>query len=524
MTFLASSIFVDSLIALDEALDRADLAVKAGAKLIEWRIDAIAVEDGAAKAVEELLRHCPVSSIVTCRPKWEGGLYDGDESDRMELLERIARLPQPPRYLDIEQKCAAKHVDMPERLASELTKAGSEGGVILSSHDLQGRPADLFRIIEAMTNTPGGSIIKVVWFARSLRDNLQAFELLAERQKPTIALCMGEFGLMSRVLASKFGGFLTFATVMPGRETAPGQPTIDDLRQLYRFDSIGRDTRVYGVIGWPVGHSLSPALHNAGFEAVGHDGVYLPLPIPPEYEHFKATVGAFLDFAPLHFRGASVTIPHKENLLRFVKERGGKVDPLAETIGAANTLTVNEDGTIEASNTDCPAAIQALCASLDIEFEGMAGKSVAMLGAGGAARGIVVGLAQIGANVTIFNRSRDRAEALAGEFGTLGSVSVGEAAQLSSQPFDIYINCTPLGMAGTETAELSPLPEDSPLKGALVMDTVYNPVETPLLKQAEAAGAKTLDGMAMFVRQAGAQFTIWTGQPLPVDAANIPPR
>ena len=113
---------------------------------------------------------------------------------------------------------------------------------------------------------------------------------------------------------------------------------------------------------------------------------------------------------------------------------------------------------------------------------------------------------------------------VAGEFGTLGSVSVGEAAQLSSQPFDIYINCTPLGMAGTETAELSPLPEDSPLKGALVMDTVYNPVETPLLKQAEAAGAKTLDGLAMFVRQAGAQFKIWTGQPLPVDAANIPPR
>ncbi len=524
MTFLACAIFVDSLNALEEALDRAELAVKAGAKLIEWRIDAIAGEDGVCKAVEELLRDCPVSSIITCRPEWEGGLYAGDESDRLDLLAQIAALPQPPRYLDLEQACAAKHVGLPEQLASKLTNDGSEGGVILSSHDLQGRPADLFRTIEAMTNTPGGSIIKIAWLARSLRDNLQAFELLAERQKPTIALCMGEFGLMSRVLAPKFGGFLTFASVMPGRETAAGQPTIADLRKLYRFDSIGRDTRVYGVIGWPVDHSLSPALHNAGFEAIDYDGVYLPLPIPPEYEHFKATVGAMLDFKPLNFRGASVTIPHKENLLRFVKEWGGSVEPLAETIGAANTLTVNENGTIEASNTDCPAAIRVLCARLDIEFEGMASKTIAMLGAGGAARSIIAGLAQIGANVTIFNRSRDRAETLAGEFGALGSVSVGETAQLSSQPFDIYINCTPLGMAGTETAELSPLPEDAPLKDALVMDTVYNPVETPLLKQAEAAGAKTLDGLAMFVRQAGAQFKIWTGQRLPVDVANISSR
>src|SRR5207247_1557789 len=152
------------------------------------------------------------------------------------------------------------------------------------------------------------------------------------------------------------------------------------------------ETRVYGVIGWPVEHSRSPAIHNAGFDAVGHDGVYLPLPIPPEYEHFKATVGAMIDHARLNFRGASVTIPHKENLLRFVNERGGRIDPLTERIGAANTLMVGSAGGLECANTDCPAAVQALCAGMNVDQSQLPEMRIAVIGAGGVDRAMVAGL------------------------------------------------------------------------------------------------------------------------------------
>jgi 3-dehydroquinate dehydratase/shikimate dehydrogenase len=200
-------------------------------------------------------------------------------------------------------------------------KAVSEQAIrlILSTHDFHGRPRDLLQKIEAMSNEPLCAVTKIAWHARSLRDNIEAFELLRARGKPMIALCMGQFGLMSRVLAGKFGGFLTFASDHATEVTAPGQPTIAELKQLFRFDQIKPTTKVYGVIGWPVEHSRSPQHHNAGFERIGFDGVYLPLPIPSEYEHFKATVGALIDGDALNFRGASVTIPHKENLVRFVR-------------------------------------------------------------------------------------------------------------------------------------------------------------------------------------------------------------
>ncbi len=223
-----------------------------------------------------------------------------------------------------------------------------------------------------------------------MRDNLEAFEILRRKLKPTIALCMGEAGLASRVLAKKFGALLTFAALDPpsmaggpGMATAPGQPTIRDLKHLYRWDAIRPDTRVYGVIGHPVGHSLSPAFHNAGFDATGYDGVYLPLPIPPEYEHFKATLLSFLDYAPLHFRGASVTIPHKQNLLRLVQEQGGEIEPLAQRIGAANTLTVGDDGRLHAGNTDYAALLDAVADRWQTDREGLRGKRVVVLARAG---------------------------------------------------------------------------------------------------------------------------------------------
>src|SRR5206468_10159700 len=187
--------------------------------------------------------------------------------------------------------------------------------------------------------SPAG-IKKIVWMARSVRDNLEAFELLRDRQKPMIALCMGEVGLISRVLAKKFGGFLTFASLRDESATAPGQVTIADMKRLYRWDAIGAATKVYGVVASPVMHSMSPAIHNAGFDAVGHDGVYLPMLVNPGYESFKAFMESFLTFEPLHLSGLSITLPHKENALRYLKEKGAEVEALAERIGAVNTIVI----------------------------------------------------------------------------------------------------------------------------------------------------------------------------------------
>jgi 3-dehydroquinate dehydratase / shikimate dehydrogenase len=392
-------------------------------------------------------------------------------------------------------------------------------------------PQTLLQKIEAMTNDPACDVIKVAWTARSLRDNLEAFDLLRERQKPTIALCMGEppappeIGLMSRVLAPKFGGFLTFATDAPEGETAPGQPTIRELFERNRFGSMTRETRVYGVIGWPVGHSNSPLIHNAGFAAVDHDGVYLPLPIPPEYEHFKATVGSLIDQAGLNFRGASVTIPHKENLLRFVRERGGRMDAVSETCGAANTLIVGSAGGIECRNTDCPAAVEVLCEAMGMSREGLAGKNVAILGAGGAARAIIAGVSETGAKVVVFNRTREKAESLVAELsqreaasGERAHVVVGKPGAEGCGCFDVIVNCTSVGMAGGPAPDETPLPEGFHLdENVTVFETVYAPARTPLVKEAEARGAKVVTGMDMFLRQAALQFEAWTGKSAPMD-------
>jgi 3-dehydroquinate dehydratase/shikimate dehydrogenase len=525
MTLPAVSIGVSSPAGVVEALRRARVAVRAGARLVEWRIDALGGDQGALEAARELLRSAPAPSILTCRRAEEGGEYAGEESTRAEALAELLRGPRPPRYLDIElstwERGGPPRRLIEEALSAQPARAGTS--LILSVHDLRGRPPDLLRRIELMAAEPRCDVIKVAWRARSLRDNLEAFDLLAERPGPMIALCMGPFGLMSRVLAGRFGGLITYVADRPGRETAPGQPTLRELIEVYRAGRIGSGTAVYGVIGWPVAHSLSPALHNAAFEALNHDGVYLPLPVPAAWEHLKATLGALLDHPRLGFRGASVTAPHKENLLRFVRERGGVVEPDADSIGAANTLIVGADGSLRCANTDAPAAVESLRAALSLERGELAGLKVAVLGAGGAARAVVGGLSRAGATIVLINRTRSRAEALADEFhgrpterGAAAHVVVGRPGAPGCGCFDVLINCTSVGMAGGPAPDRSPLPEGVELGAqTVVFDTVYAPRQTPLLRGAEAAGARTIGGMEMFLRQAAMQVRLWTGRDAP---------
>jgi len=544
MSLLCCPLHVESAESVGEALERARAAFEQGAKLIEWRADLLAEEDAAVAvtSLRALIRECPLPCIVTIRPTWEGGMYGGSETDRVSLIEAIGTSDDAPRYIDVELDAyrTSRNRRQKVNLAVDHDQQvrDVEPSLILSTHDFRGRPADLR--VAAMASEPACAVMKIAWMARSLRDNLEVIDLLVERVKPTVAMCMGEFGLMSRVLAPKFGGLFTFAALERGSESAPGQPTLDEMRKLYRFDRIGAPTRVYGIVGWPVGHSRSPHFHNDAFERAGFDGVYLPLPVPAEWEHFKATVGALVDHPRLDLRGASVTIPHKAHCVRFVRERGGRVSALAAALGAANTLIVDDDGLLVCANTDAPAAVAELARALDIASGRFDGVRVAVLGAGGVARAVAGGVALAGGHAVVFNREPVRAAELAAELTAglaaldraqldrceivespsdsvdMGTIVAGDAAVLTTERFDAFVNCTPVGMQG------GPAPDGNPLellagsaftwerlRGAVVMDTVYAPEITPLLRRAREHGARCVTGLAMFTEQATRQSERW---------------
>ncbi len=524
MTMLCVPIMIPQPDAVPHALHRAEEAKKSGANLVEWRVDTLIGSPEGIEAISQLCGESPLPCLITCRSREEGGSYEQDDVTYAELFETITEMSinsgSPPRYLDVEWRRFARSEVVRTALQNlKETQADRDLSttLIFSSHDFQGRPPTLMKHIAAMANEPLCDVIKVAWMARSLRDNLEAFELLQTRTKPMIALCMGDCGLMSRVLAPKFGGLLTFATDARGDESAPGQPTLDDLKNLYRFSSLNPETKIYGIIGWPVTHSRSPQVHNAGFHLIGHDGVYLPLPIPPEWEHFKATVGELIDSPFLNFRGASVTIPHKEHLVRFLEERGGRLDHLSKQIGAANTLIVGATGAIGGWNTDGSAAVETLIEGMGISQEALSEKSVAILGAGGVARSIAGSLIECGCSITIFNRNHQRAEQLVMDLNS-PLITVGETDQLADAPFNLIINCTSIGM------ENGPAPEKSPLEvlagrpvpvdfQSVYFDTIYTPQQTPFLRHAEEQGATAISGLEMFRRQAAKQFALWTEHP-----------
>jgi 3-dehydroquinate dehydratase/shikimate dehydrogenase len=491
------------------ALEDAESAALAGADLIEWRLDGCfrgAGDTEGSNVAAMLVRRSPLPCIATCRIEAEGGEYAGDDAGRLELFERLAALDAPPRLIDVELASLERDDDFRtaiERLAGRAATAGDAPGLIVSMHDFEGRPANLMRRLADLRAIDAASVLKIAFRARSLRDNLECFDLLTERDRPTIALAMGEFGLMSRVLAGKFGAFLTFAAPREDASTAPGQPTVRDLLDRYRFHAIGGRTRLYGVIGHPVSHSLSPLVHNAGFEATGHDGVYLPLPIAPGWEPFKATMHALLEHEALGFAGASVTLPHKEHAARFASEEGWRLDADASDLGAANTIlderVINTDTNAIAGcvSEHCEGATRAL-----------------VLGAGGAGRAAAWTLREAGWSVTVWNRTPDRARKLASELGVTAADDI-YAAIVGAR---LIVNATPVGMTGGPDPDNSPIPDDllaSSPHDAVVFDTVYAPLETPLLRGARQLGRPVIDGAEMFVRQAALQFEAWTGHPAP---------
>ncbi len=424
-------------------------------------------------------RPCPV--IITCRPVREGGRWAGDEGRRIALLEEADRL-------------GADFVDVELEALPRFRRQG-KGRIIVSYHNFEETPAEIAAIASRMEHAEA-DIVKVATVARSLRDNLAIFRVLKAARKPTIAVTMGEHGHVSRVLGPKFGAFLVYAAPEAGREAAPGQVPVRDMLDLYGFRRIGPATRVYGVIANPVAHSMSPAIHNAAFQHCGVNAVYLPFRVDDPADFIPA-------YKELPVEGYSVTIPHKEAVIPLLDE----VQPLARRIGAVNTI-VMRDGRLCGSNTDWSAAVAAIASGVG-QRESLAGRTVLLLGAGGASRAIAFGLAERGCRVVIANRTHERAVKLAADVGC-------EAIPLSdigSVAYDILVNGTSLGMR--------PRVDDTPLDasllrpGTLVFDSVYNPLETRLLREARAAGCRAVDGLEMFVNQAVQQFELWTRLPAP---------
>jgi 3-dehydroquinate dehydratase/shikimate dehydrogenase len=543
VTFICVPIFVESI---EQTLSMAAEARDAGADLVEYRLDTFySGRDDARElpAVLGLIAKSPLACIATCRPVLEGGQYDGPDDARVSLYEALGTAHGPgqlaPTYIDCEFSTYARSANIKQKVNLAIDHPGQlrtvTARLILSYHDFHTRPPDLFRTLDAMSAEPAAAVVKVAYRARSLRDNLELLDLAQQSPRPTIALGMGPFGLMSRVLAPKFGAMLTFAALRRDAQTAPGQPVLSELVQNYRFKAINPQTRLYGVVGWPVEHSLSPLIHNAGFEHAGHDGVYLPLPVAPDFVSLKATLLDLIEHPRLDFCGVSVTIPHKEHLVQLARERQEAgddrwhLDRLSTLCGAANTVKVTRapDGRatrIDLANTDAPAAVSAL-RSLTGE---LGGRTVLLLGAGGTARALACELSLDGAQVLLLARTKPRADELATDLarslaglGLAGSRAPRVIDTLDDQTardLAAVVNCTPLGMAGGPGPDQVPL--DEPQLALLspqcvVADCVYRPIDTPLLKLARHLGLRTLDGVAMFVGQAAGQFSMWTGLPAP---------
>ena len=506
MTRLCVSIFVHDIA---QARADADAARQSGAEMVEFRVDELT----AAPAVCQLLADLALPAVITCRPEGEGGHSRLDDARRFKLLADAIS----PGVTHVDAELRAIEAGTPQ----PITRAGERrADLIVSSHDFNGRPESLEGLVQRLEGG-GADVVKIVWTAQSILDNLEAFEILGRAKRPTIVLCMGEAGQISRVLAKKFGAFLSFAAIDKGKGTAPGQISVGDMKKLYRWDALGPRTRVYGVVARPVAHSLSPAIQNAAFAHVGYDAVYLPFLVGADYEAFAEFMCRFVAFDALDLCGLSVTIPHKENALKYLRETGGEIEELARRIGAVNTILIQGSGSSKrliGRNTDYAAILDSIIAKLGIGLDDLAQLRVAVIGAGGTGRTATAALAQYGATVVVYNRTRDRADALAEEFNQRsGKVVAAPLEKLCDSCCHVFINCTSVGMY--PNVEASPLGERPPefTDQTLVFDTIYNPARTRFLRQAEAAGAKTIGGMEMFVRQAAAQFTMWTGKEAPVD-------
>jgi 3-dehydroquinate dehydratase/shikimate dehydrogenase len=471
----------------EELIEKATAVLKE-TTFLEFRLDYLAKPVAALPKLKEFIAENGAATVIaTCRCKENGGRFAGSSTAELEVLMKAAEAGF--QIVDLELESAEK---LPKNTIEKLHAAGA--AVIVSWHDFNATK-DLENIYKRMQPL-APDFMKVVPTAKSLSDNLTLMRFLEKMDdrtnSSTVGLCMGEAGIISRVLGLRAGSAFTFAAATTGEETAPGQIAARTLIETYRIDQVDAATKVYGVAGNPIHSSLSPLMMNTAFRRETVNAVYLALQTNKADDLYKLA-------KEIPIQGLSITMPLKQDIMPLLE----RTDPLSAKIGAVNTVLRAQDGKFYGFNTDVAGIIGPLERRLSLK-----GAKVLVLGAGGAARAAVFGCRDKGAEVWILNRTTETAQKLARQAGakTIKRDAVAKTG------FDVIINATPIGMAGQKGAPMLG-PED--LNARIVFDLVYNPIDTPLLRMARQKGLTAISGVEMFVQQGARQFEIWTGKPAP---------
>ena len=467
-----------------------EAAAKAGVDLVELRLDCLRRDPD----LKRILKERPTPMVLTVRRGVDGGLWRGNEEKRQQLIREAIAL-------------GVDYVDLEMDIADKIRRFGKTKRII-SYHNLKTTPVDLQDIAEKCEELDP-DIVKIATSATTLAEASRVLHLGVTGKFPTIPIAMGEIGIFTRILGAKFGAPFTYAGFNPERVFAAGMLQYPVLKKDYLYNQIDSKTEVYGVLGDPIEQSLSPAIHNAAFRALGMNKVLVPFLVPNgELEAF------FRELLWLELKGCSVTIPHKEALVPLLQQKEGAV----ERTGSCNTIVIDNEGRRVGYNTDYRAAMDALETGMGGRRRRGGGdqppdrQAGAHPGGGGSGPIHRFWPDAGGAHLTITNRHDERATALAEEVGCR-MVTWSQRATVIA---DVIVNCTPVGMhPGVDD---TPLPPSAfPRTGIVVFDTVYHPEHTMLLKLARERQAVTISGVDMFLRQAALQFKIYTGKEAPLD-------
>jgi 3-dehydroquinate dehydratase/shikimate dehydrogenase len=454
---------------------------------LEFRLDYLFKPGLALARINRFTESHPGTVVIaTCRRVAAGGKFRGSVAAQLDLLGKAAMAGC--QLVDVEFQTASKC--RPE----QLQKLRSRAALILSFHDFRATKK-LDETLEKMLAYPA-DFYKIVSTATTLSDNVSMIKFLSRESDhhSLVSMCMGEQGIISRVLGLRAGSVFTFAAARAAEATAPGQVTAQELRSVYRIEQVDAATRVYGVVGDPIAHSLSPAIMNAAFRRENVNAVYLAL-------HAKMLKDLLNCLRQIPIHGISVTMPYKEAILPYLDN----TDSHTTKIGACNTVVRAQDGKLYGFNTDAAGIVR----PLERRLSTLEGARILVIGAGGAARAAVFGLRERGSEVYILNRSAAPAKKLAHR----AHARIMKRPDLKKLAFDVIINATPVGMGNSRETPL----QEKEINARYVFDMVYDPAETRLLKLARERGAQIIPGIEMFVHQAARQFEIWTGKPAPWD-------
>jgi 3-dehydroquinate dehydratase / shikimate dehydrogenase len=468
-----------------EMLEKATAVVKE-TTFLEFRLDYLEKPLLAMPKLKNFLtENNAVTAIATCRRTANGGKFSGNVAAEIEVLSKAAATGFHIVDVELESATAMKK--------GELQKLRDTGvALIISHHDFEATK-DLDGIYKRIVPF-APDFIKIVPTAKTLSDNVTLMRFIERMEDHTniIGVCMGDAGIISRVLSLRAGSAFTFAAATTGEETGPGQIAARTLIETYRIDQVDAATKVYGVAGNPIRSSLSPIMMNTAFRRETVNAVYLALQANKLNDLLKLV-------HEIPIQGLSVTMPLKQEIMAHLE----KTDPLSAKIGACNTVLRAQDGKLYGFNTDVAGITGPLEKRMSLRDA-----KVLVLGAGGAARAAVFGLREKGAEVFILNRTAETAQKLARQ---AGAKTIKKEA-LAKTTFDALVNATPIGMAGIKGAQIL---EAKDLNTKLVFDLVYNPLETPLLRLARQKGIPIITGIEMFVQQGARQFEIFTGKPAP---------